>query len=729
MVQACPAFKCWMSRLAERRWRGLVWLQGEPDEAQHQALALWREREWRMPLWVGAAAPAPLENAAWLPAAKARTRLGSEHELVVFDACSEGSGFDPEAFGALTGTLIAGGVLVLITPCDWGSRPDADYARLAEHPHRWESLPARYLKRLGRTLDEADCVVRWTGTGGLTLPELAPLAHPASDGHDTLDPDCATPDQAQAVARLLRLRRRRPLVLTADRGRGKSAALGIACARWLAQGEREVLVTAPRPSAVETLFQHLQVGCPQGERHGNHFVWQASEREQRYVRFIAPDALADDSGEVSGGLGSLLLVDEAAAIPAALLGQWLKRFPRIAFATTVHGYEGSGRGFALRFRHHLERHAPEWREYRLEQPIRWAADDPLERLTTRLLMLDAEPRLLDSVTPYEPWQVARWKRSELLADELRLKAIFGLLVQAHYRTQPSDLRRLLDGPGITISTLERDTRSWAVSLCVEEGGFNATLAEQVALGERRPRGHLLAQSLAAHAGSRRALMARIRRVMRIAVHDDIRRCGLGRQLIEAELTRARHDGIDLLGASFGAELGLLAFWRQAGFRFVRLGLSREVSSGEHALMAVHPTSDAGSQLTDDLAERFQALLPTLLTFELRHLDPWLALALLSDGETPALDTAQRCDVLDVARGHRELALARPALQRLLLRGLTSGAAHDEDGWLMVALLFQNREMRWLAERLGLTGRREVQQRLREAVSRWLIWSEVQEPPA
>ena len=69
-----------------------------------------------------------------------------------------------------------------------------------------------------------------------------------------------------------------------------------------------------------------------------------------------------------------MLVDDA-AIPASLLARWLAF--AIAFATTVHGYEGQ-RGFALRFRDILDRQAPQWRELTLQAPIRWSAGDPLE---------------------------------------------------------------------------------------------------------------------------------------------------------------------------------------------------------------------------------------------------------------------------------------------------------------------------------------------------------------
>ncbi|MEQ6916500.1 tRNA(Met) cytidine acetyltransferase TmcA [Halomonas aquatica] len=698
-------------RLARRRWRGLVWLTGEAEACRREALALWRESAWRAPLWIAAEPPGGIEAFHWLPAAKARTRLGGEQDLVVLDAVSGSSGFDPEAFGALAGTLRAGGLLVLMTPPDWGRHPDADYRRLADHPWRAEQLTARYLARLARLLHRDARVIRWTAGEAPCSPDLPEAPHEAPPP-PAGDSDCLTPDQAEAVSRLTRLRRRRPLVLTADRGRGKTAALGIACARLLAAGETEILVTAPRPAAVAGLFEHLAALCPEGVRRDNAF-----EAAGRWVRFLAPDELAHlaEQGEV-GGPGRLLLVDEAAAIPASLLGRWLDAFPRIAFATTVHGYEGSGRGFALRFRERLARQTPGWRECHLAEPIRWARGDPLESLTSSLLMLDAEPA---AATLSAGVPIRRCLDRDILADdEPRLRALFGLLVQAHYRTTPADLRRLLDGPGVGIATLEAGRVVQGVVVSGDEGGFSADLAEQVARGERRPRGHLLAQSLAAHAGEREALTARLRRVLRIAVPAEQRRHGLGRRLLAEEVDQAHGEGIDLLGASFGGEPGLQAFWYSAGFRVVRLGLTRETATGEHALMVVRPTSPTGEALAERLQARFHRQLPGLLAFELAELEPAVMVALLAEGPTVSLDDTDRRDLDDVAFGHREPALARPAIQSLVRsRAVVGGGRQVEGLSLLAAWAFQGREATWLAARVGVSGKRGVQAWLREVVAR------------
>ena len=146
--------------------------------------------------------------------------------------------------------------------------------------------------------------------------------------------------------------RRRPVVLTSDRGRGKSAAFGIAAAQLIQAGREHILVTGPRMRAAQAVLDHARSLLPR-ERH-------------QAIGFRAPDELLRDSPHAD-----VLLVDEAAAIPAPLLEGLLKRYSRIAFATTVHGYEGTGRGFAVRFNRSLDRYSNSWKQLTLAAPIRW----------------------------------------------------------------------------------------------------------------------------------------------------------------------------------------------------------------------------------------------------------------------------------------------------------------------------------------------------------------------
>ncbi|MBW6100207.1 GNAT family N-acetyltransferase [Escherichia coli] len=70
---------------------------------------------------------------------------------------------------------------------------------------------------------------------------------------------------------------------------------------------------------------------------------------------------------------------------------------------------------------------------------------------------------------------------------------------------------------------------------VDEGGLSQELSQAVWAGFRRPRGNLVAQSLAAHGSNPLAATLRGRRVSRIAVHPARQREGVGQQLIASAL--------------------------------------------------------------------------------------------------------------------------------------------------------------------------------------------------
>ncbi|GGC86099.1 tRNA(Met) cytidine acetyltransferase TmcA [Vreelandella lutescens] len=688
-------------RLKRRGWRGFVWLEGTPEKARQQALALWQAYDWCSPLWVGDAQQAPVSPS--LPSRKARTRLGAEHQLVIMDASGH-QGLDPDALGALAGTVSAGGFLVLVTPFGWGCQPDPDYARFADYPWQWEALSAHYLARLARQLDDAHAVIRWSVDGCVVLPALSPRLSQQAQWDDA---DCLTADQAHAVSALVKLKRRRPLVITADRGRGKSAALGIACARLLRQRDVQLIITAPRLSAVESVFARVAALCPDAQR--DHMGDIALTNGSR-LRFLPPDVLTEQVAQGSlGGSGSTLLVDEAAAIPAALLAPWLDAFPRIAFATTVHGYEGSGRGFALRFRDVLERKAPQWRELTLQTPIRWSAGDPLEAVTQRVLLLDAPlPNAEPSHGERRPTVVLH--QASLAEQDVLLEKLFGLLVQSHYRTTPSDLRQLLDGPGTALRVVldAHQTDPQAVLVTREEGGFDAALADQVARGERRPQGHLLAQSLAAHSGIRGALTARWRRVARIATHPQSRREGLGRQLLEEDIASAAQQGIALYGATFGAEAGLLQFWLALGFVPVRLGITREAATGEYAVMVAKALNQEGQLVLSELTAGFAASLPGLLAFELATLPAPVVALLLTSLPVQPLSAAKHQAIHDVAYARRDPALARPALQALAREASQQPLGEAQQAHQQLAAwAYQNQPL--------AKAQKEAVQRLRQAV--------------
>jgi len=419
------------------------------------------------------------------------------------------------------------------------------------------------------------------------------------------------------------------------------------------------------------------------------------------------------------------MVDEAAAIPVPLLTTLLRRHPRIVFSTTIHGYEGTGRGFAIRFRETLERLTPEWRGLRLVSPVRWGSNDPVERFGFHALLLDASPAPDEAMTDLsvQRCEAAVLSRERLLADESLLRELFGLLVLSHYRTRPSDLRNLLDGPTLSVHALLHRGHVAAAALVVEEGGLDEDLARAVWLGRRRVRGHLLPQSLAVHAGFPEAAPLRYARIMRLAVHPAARRCGLGSRLVR-ELVRHFGDrGVDAVGTSFGATPELLAFWYRTDFSVVHLGLRAEASSGHHAAFLLHPSSLAGERLTRQVRDRFRERLPALLHGPLRHLEPETVARLLENlpaAPHPTPEEAAWRDVVSFAFGSRGYEMCAHAIGKLVFATLTGERARPSlpagERDLLILRVLQDRDWAAVAHHAGLAGRATAVSALRQAVA-------------
>ncbi len=652
-------------------------------------------------LWLG-------EPPAGVPGGAAREAhkwLGRELDLLVIDAWA---GFDVEAFGAASGALRGGGLMLLLTPslAEWPRYADPEYARIAVHPFTLQQVSGRFLVRFVHLLQSHSVDVL---TGGEALPpwQAAPTAHPAdwhtSDQQAALE---AITEMAQAVVPV-------PLVLTSDRGRGKSAVLGMAAAQLLRDGLRHIVVTAPRLAAADALFEHAARLLPQAEvSRGSLEFPQGLAR----LQFFAPDELAHRLPAAD-----LLLVDEAAALPAPLLERLLGHYPRSVFATTLHGYEGTGRGFAVRFQRVLDERAPGWRSVRLTEPIRWPVNDPLEHFVFDALLLDAQAaedaRVRDATV--DGCSIELVARDALLDDETTLRQLFGLLVLAHYRTSPLDLRHLLDGPNVSVWLMRRQGQVVATALTVREGGFDAVLAREIYQGKRRPRGHLIPQSLALHSGFVEAPQLSGERIMRIAVHPAAQQRGLGTRLVQAIIEQARNEALDFVGSSFGATADLLAFWRRAELLPVRLGLTREASSGSHSVIVLRPLSPAGEALSGAVRARFLAHLPALLSDGMETVDAGVATVLLHGAvadETTELDAQDWRDVESFVQGWRGYEVCQVALRKraLSLPATTRLTARQHE--LLLCKIVQRQPWVQIVAAFGYSGRAQALAALREAVA-------------
>ena len=494
---------------------------------------------------------------------RAKQYLGQEFSTVVIDAYSAQAVDD---WLAAAGTLIAGGVLIVLCP-EFDQWPEYFQGKSDAAADKLESS---FLQRiLSKVMDSSGvyCISQQGASASVT-----PLIHPSL--HPAWTTALPTADQLSAVAAIVRVykgRAKRPLVIRSDRGRGKTSSLGMAAAELFTQGMcQRIAMTAPNRAAVEAAFKQLQRILPTGKIVDSGFYFENCELIFMPVFELNTNQTWD-----------LVLVDEAASLPVSVLHQLLQQHPRIVFATTVHGYEGSGRGFDIRFKDILDRERPQWRRAELQVPVRWAIDDPLEIWLNEAFLLNAEPQipvsnLLSNIQ-------IRVLTSTDLTQDLILNQVFGLLVQAHYQTSPRDLQYILDSSCVVL-VAECDSCVVGVCQLLPEGGLDEDISAAIITGQRRPKGHLVAQRLAHLNASADYTQHVSFRVNRIAIAAECRRRGVGRQLLNAAEEYARHNNGGYLSSSFAASSDVIPFWLRNGFTALWLGSRRDTSSGMYSLI-------------------------------------------------------------------------------------------------------------------------------------------------
>ena len=147
------------------------------------------------------------------------------------------------------------------------------------------------------------------------------------------------------------------VTLTAGRGRGKSAALGLAIAAAVAHGYSNIFVTSPTPENLKTLFDFIFKGLDAlgYEEHLDYDIAQSTNpdfnkaivrvnifrQHRQTIQYIQPE----DAHVL--GQAELVIIDEAAAIPLPLVRNLIG--PYLVFlASTINGYEGTGRSLSLK---------------------------------------------------------------------------------------------------------------------------------------------------------------------------------------------------------------------------------------------------------------------------------------------------------------------------------------------------------------------------------------------
>ncbi|CAI5530430.1 unnamed protein product, partial [Closterium sp. Naga37s-1] len=402
---------------------------------------------------------------------------------------------------------------------------------------------------------------------------------------------CRTLDQAKAVVTFLdavsEKTLRSTVAITAARGRGKSASLGVAVAGAVALGYSNIFVTAPSPENLKTLFEFVFKGFD-AIGYKEHIDYELVEstnpafnraivrvnvfhQHRQTIQYVMPQH-AERVQQAE-----LLVIDEAAAIPLpmvkALLGPYL-----VFMGSTVNGYEGTGRSLSLKLIQQLREQSKGaaaagaagaaaggatadgggsgggggvsvrvLREVELQEPIRYAEGDPVEKWLNHLLCLDATshvPKLQARMPHPDECELFYVNRDTLFsfhsASELFLQRMMALYVSSHYKNTPNDLQLMSDAPAhhlfVLLGPVDESQTSLPDVLCVLQVCLEGEISRASALKGlsqgHQPTGDLLPWTLSQQFQDSEFPSLSGARVVRIAVHPDLMHAGYGSRAVD-----------------------------------------------------------------------------------------------------------------------------------------------------------------------------------------------------
>ncbi|XDV28691.1 hypothetical protein PO909_031913 [Leuciscus waleckii] len=522
---------------------------------------------------------------------------------------------------------------------------------------------------------------------------------------------CKTMDQAKAVLKFIEAISEKTLrstvALTAARGRGKSAALGLAMAAAVAFGYSNIFVTSPSPDNLHTLFEFVFKGFDalQYQEHMDYEIIQSLNpefnkavvrvnifREHRQtIQYIHP------ADAVKLGQAELLVIDEAAAIPLPLVKKLLG--PYLVFmASTINGYEGTGRSLSLK----------------LIQQLRQQSADSQQNLSaenrnTSTARLAAG--ILKSHEPTSKPHTSYYVNRDTLfcyhkASETFLQRLMALYVASHYKNSPNDLQLLSDAPAHHLFCLlppVPPTQSSlpevlaVVQVCLEGEISRQSILTSLSRGKKAS-GDLIPWTVSEQFQDPDFGGLSGGRIVRIAVNPDYQGMGYGSralQLLEQyyegqfplleeqeqtpasaitslsseavslleevvsprkdlpplllKLNERRAESLDYLGVSYGLTPQLLKFWKKGGFVPVYLRQTPNDLTGEHSCIMLKELnaeeSTEQNQWLSAFWKDFRRRFLSLLSFQFSTFNPTLALNILQnksakDDSPPALSSAE-----------------------------------------------------------------------------------------
>ena len=215
-----PKWSDLYQQAAKQRHRYCLIVSGDPTWTFQQITGISQHDPAGKVLHVSTTHPSVIDT-NWKVATPCHARglLGQEFSTVVYD-CHPG--IDADALGIVAGTIKAGGLLLIRVPPieQWPTTHDIQFAKSL--PIGWHNPDSsHYISRLiGLIKNNPHCILLEQGVNPTTVKPVLTISD-----HTDIDL-CDQKNAVQCIKKVALGKRRRPIVLLADRGRGKSAALG-----------------------------------------------------------------------------------------------------------------------------------------------------------------------------------------------------------------------------------------------------------------------------------------------------------------------------------------------------------------------------------------------------------------------------------------------------------------------------------------------------------------------
>ncbi len=623
--------------------------------------------------------------------------MGTTYDFLALDLHHS---FIPNDLGKLVGIVKGGGLVVLLVPPfrEWKRQVNYFHEVILTPPYTLKDIRHNFVRWVIRNLERHQGVAIWQ-SGKLIKDgrmECRRRERRVKIPGKTRFPRfayemCRTQDQISVLSTMERFNRG-VLLITADRGRGKSSILGIS-AGLLAGKLKRICVTAPDFSNVSELFRFLEEVL---RRRGIQFKKgrRSITGKGFRVEYVEPTAVEPRECD-------MLIVDEAAGIPVPLLMRYLKA-RRVVYSTTVHGYEGTGRSFSIRFVGGLRKRVKNIITLEMKEPIRYSQDDPVEEWLFNTLLLNSEPPKLDKVE-VDKLEYRRYRMEELMEEEEKFREYYGIFVLAHYRNNPNDLGILMDAPNHEIRTLEYEGHVVCSVQLAREGGIGE-FAREMYFGVT-PAGNIVPDVMIKH--HRDIDFGRFvgYRIVRIATHPDFMDMGIGSEM----LRHVKEEEVDWIGSSFGATEKLMRFWRKNGFSPIHISPKMNESTGEYSVVIIYPRSDEVRERVlrarRSFGERFMESLAEIH----REMEPGIAREILKgmprEGEIKIGDLdMRRLIVYAWGPGNYEVTMdviLKIAKQYFLSRNIPELNREQED--ILVAKVLQHRHWEEVGKLIGKGG--------------------------